>query len=659
MTDQRYIRKSCLARIICDSITAFPEDSHQKVYSFLLEEGIGEKEATIFRQSWSKSILGIQSFGRSKQENIDVNLFEKDFIRELSCNDEVVNSVLNALITIANKMDKVAELNSGHLTGNCINSRDTLESLSSMNAIEQVFSEAVAAQKIIAESMVVHDFPLLGDSSLYQLRNSLKNTVVSWMLHQQTVLCGASFSPLDTRLHGKPIFISGNIENKAQSALSSYYHSIPLNLGSQAVVGMRISSMQPVFTERAWNAFMCLNELAAINAVENCFPVPINCTMENNAGSSATVLVFESVQCKALHDLRGPVLATFLRKYPSIVMAWCLQLFALIKSLKRCSGKLLQAINPIKDVFVRENGLLLFGNVAFSGNCDRGEDFSDAPSLLTISHNILSEALGVSRRVDIELGMPSNRMFSEDQSRSSSKAHQSRENALSEVTDTTVAFHVVVGSSLCVAIKGMREVSRVDIVENEKLAKTVAEKNCIPADTLTVHVSDQRVQVAHVRCSMTPARISKNTGGATTSSALVNLKALQPGVVTLTFALPAKNVINNHPTSTGIERVKVNVVIVPAYPVQSVYIQELLGALEESYFTNNYNVLMTTACFSSSSKISGQDFTSSNRPSSEDFNKNVPGHDSQKILTIDSRKTSHDWTEVLRLLSSTIDMQSY
>ena len=269
---------------------------------------------------------------------------------------------------------------------------------------------------------------------------------------------------------------------------------------------------------------------------KNCFPVPITCTRENVVGNSITLMSFESVPRKKLYGLRGPVLATFLRKYPSIVIAWCLQLSALIQSLRSCSGKLLQALNPVRDVFIRENGLLLFGNVAFSSGCDGGESVSDTHSLLKFSHSILSEALGVSRRVDIDIGTPGYARFDGEYV---SKVHQSYENAHTEMTDRSIVLHVVAGSSLSIAVKGTQEVSRVRMVKKQEWEKTTTEIDSTELGTLTVHVADESVDVADVRCSMVSVPLTKKSSRKTTPSAVVNLKATEPGVVSLTFTLPA------------------------------------------------------------------------------------------------------------------------
>ena len=101
---------SMLKRIIKSSLIIYPNDAHQYILKYLITSGLNENYIIIFQQVWSKTLIGLQSFGKLKNNNnnndIDPELFSNEFIHELSLSDQKILELLN-LNLLQEKLEKL------------------------------------------------------------------------------------------------------------------------------------------------------------------------------------------------------------------------------------------------------------------------------------------------------------------------------------------------------------------------------------------------------------------------------------------------------------------------------------------------------------------------------------------------------------------------
>ena len=112
----------------------------------------------------------------------------------------------------------------------------------------------------------------------------------------------------------------------------------------------------------------------------------------------------------SLHSLIGRPLACALRKNPHFIVKWCLQLGNAYRDLSRLRTYDLN-VPTIEDVFVREDGSLILGNISviyhssslYMRDSMREGDQSKQSCFLRFLCSVLSSALDTSRRVEVDL----------------------------------------------------------------------------------------------------------------------------------------------------------------------------------------------------------------------------------------------------------------
>ena len=67
---------------VTESLSAFPEDAHIKLFQFLDASGASETEKKLMQQAWTRVIMASEAFGRKKAV-IDPVLFGQEFVKEL------------------------------------------------------------------------------------------------------------------------------------------------------------------------------------------------------------------------------------------------------------------------------------------------------------------------------------------------------------------------------------------------------------------------------------------------------------------------------------------------------------------------------------------------------------------------------------------------
>jgi hypothetical protein len=112
----------------------------------------------------------------------------------------------------------------------------------------------------------------------------------------------------------------------------------------------------------------------------------------------------------------GPALSTFLRKFPSVMLAWCVQVGAASRACRNMVSGRMVRLPSVNDVFVCDNGQLIVGNTAFEPleegpGCDDNGDSRNIgsggveaePDLSHFFLDLLASVLSLSRRTNMTL----------------------------------------------------------------------------------------------------------------------------------------------------------------------------------------------------------------------------------------------------------------
>jgi hypothetical protein len=391
--------RTVLRSIVEDSIRAFPDDAHQKVLQYLVDSGLDEAQSLRFRQSWSKVVLGSQAFGRQAKGKIDPSLFSEELIRELSYSDEQITKLINAAassVKLDRNKDNAADGRAGRPPADSKNARDTVAALDAITAMGANLTNVLQS---LYDTDMNSAHETKGDTELLEsiglFRKSLRGTRLHW--GASLLPADVVYLPLDSVIHGLPDITKGKIDLQ----LRTDRQDLNAYMDTDEVIGVVVSNKQCVHQERGWNAYLVLHELLSANGL-SLFPLPVGVHREPT--NLSTTFAFESAAgCVGLRSLLGPALSTYLRRIPHVVHRWCAQLSEAHKSLLHCSGSLMKPVRVHSDVFVRENGHLLIGNVAFD-NTVPGNKAGYEVGFLRVCCELLQQTLCLSREEAVVLG---------------------------------------------------------------------------------------------------------------------------------------------------------------------------------------------------------------------------------------------------------------
>ena len=244
---------SVFSRIVQESLLAFPGDAHQQIHDFLLRAGINEKDSTKFRQAWSRTLLGMQSFGKKQDITTDRNIFVTDLIRELSFRDSDIEEALDIMSSLSKIGDEFSENGVDQsINESNKNSSGVLDSLNTLAAIEASLSSAyLNIESDVPITLHTHVNTL--SDSVVDFRQTLRGLSISWKENTSKSFSTMNkMSPLDLLALGSPSVVHGTIDTHSNKASENELLTI---LSCRDVVGLRISPKQPVFVERAWDSF--------------------------------------------------------------------------------------------------------------------------------------------------------------------------------------------------------------------------------------------------------------------------------------------------------------------------------------------------------------------------------------------------------------------
>ena len=363
-----------LVTLIEQSILLNPKGGHHDLLLFLQSSGLRESELEQFKEAWSRAHLTNTSFGK-KVDN--PQSFAQDVLKELCANSESAKNASN--ITIA--LEDIIR-NSGQ--GNV---HESFSKVVDMGAcIHAAVNSAFSSSEIENLRPELNLF-----DSMAILRNGLRGAKFRWQ-HSAHGVQNVSFVPVDVSLLGDPAIIQGELLLKdSNNAL----HPADF-LSSNHIVGVRVSSRQPLFQTRAWDTYEAMTLFFSPN-LPSAFPLPLKAHME--VGGSLLVVFERSVDINPIASFSKAALSVFLHKIPSCIVTWCNQLGQTYFKLLENSYSLVK-IPTLLDCYVRGSGALLVGNQVFSSSNASPETHSRSLQIfIKFAVDLLSEVLCLSRKV--------------------------------------------------------------------------------------------------------------------------------------------------------------------------------------------------------------------------------------------------------------------
>lgn len=704
-----------LKRVIMESLVAFPEDAHQQILKYLVDAGLNETECMKFRQTWSKVVLSMQAFGRTAKYKIDPDVFSNEIIRELSYADEDVIKVINAS-TACLKLDHHREtinVTSKNKT-NSQDFRNPIDDIASLDAINLIGTDLANALVDIyksfddsnKESSNQNDIQIIDVfESIGQFRKSLRGTRISWI--SSMIIEEEAYTPLDSWTHGYPEAVRGVLDMQIRSERND----LNMYMSGDDILGVVISNKQSIHQERAWCAYLCLNELLSSHGV-NLFPLPIG--IHRDPLTLSVTYAFESVVRTTIRlgSLFGPILSTYLRKIPIVIHTWCKQFAHAYKSLQACTGgSLMKAINIEKDVYVKDNGLLIIGNTAFDTVLPKNKLHYKLNFLRTVC-DILSHALCISRNEVITLEYLDNNITTNNNNNEEEDFETDYNSDIDNMTprehkldmkgtnkkgsnsnSNEVILPIVVGSCMELLFTGHRcntiilekthtinttrltKMNDKKSLDNEEITAQALSILTITIATNTTTTASNHSNYEHFltikekrSTNVYLHNSSKSSIGDENSNVCtLSIQALNPGIITLNAtALVSETNSNITSSSSTYFRKKcyqIQIIIIPEYPVESVLLQDLIGHLEDAYIQKDPEIILHSQLFalnininnnSNNTTLLAQTGDSNQYLTNQSLNHSSISHNNNNNGSSNNSAVQKGWQDIRRAITSMI-----
>jgi hypothetical protein len=573
-----------LLQIVRDSLIASPEDAHLKVFQFLHSAGASEEEKKLLQTAWTRVSMANEAFG--KKGGVDAELFGSELVKELAADkrdlakiEEMITS-FQALIASreTNKKSKKKDSSASKLNSiyDLKKSGGVLANLTSMakvgNDITNAQNSAYPSRGSIGDSAISGSIE--AEESVLAHRRSARTA--KFLVHgRKPHQASALYSPLCVKSLGMAEIVHGDAQ---------YKHSIALTHGERTakasntpIIVLKITSKQPSIHSKAFITYQCLHEILPSGDPRlRMFPVPLGC--QRHPDQAGPNLVFELPVCKPLAPMLGSALSVYLRKYPSIVLSWCAQIGATMRSFRNCISGCPVRLPTLQDVYISENGHLTVGNTVFeecednsdSGNVDIAEFFRD----------ILTSSLSLSRSVNCML-QPS-----------LTGADENEPEPVTEEEETAAQLK---------AAKRVDAAEQViSIVEGNELDLLFKGHHCHGIRILrvgdnSIDFNKANLQV-HVYGESATASLSSTSGDSVNTT--LKVTANKPGSVLLRVVAQlnsnSNSSSNNNKSNINFLALDIRLIVVPAFPVQSPALLEVIAKLQSSQLSRNNDMFMSS-----------------------------------------------------------------
>lgn len=569
-----------LREIVTESLVAFPDDAHIKVLIFLSAAGATDDEKKRVQQAWSAVTLASEAFGRRNKRPIDPVLFGDELIRELAYGDKELARLDKLIGSFKTVVAEQQTATTPVTLKNLAELKKPGGPLALLQSMTKIGRELTAALNTTYETVDVAAGSHLAkvpsasnDKAIMEWRRSCRGGKFVWH-GRKSANASTLYVPLGSQEHGCVETVYGEVAFKSTDDKGrATSNAIP-------AVGVKVTTKQPSLLSRAWTSYQCLHEVVSAEKQQlQLFPTPLGVQRETGAATSASAsnitCVFELPNCRSLSPLLGPALSTFLRKYPSVVLTWCAQLGIAARTLRTCrSGRLVRS-PMLSDCFVKDNGQLLVGNIAFettlgidaASTADAGQNTNDLSAFIL---QLLSSTLSLSRRLDIVLATASSGGDLADYS------------TIGGADD--IVASIMEGCEIKLIFSGhsCRGVS-LDIM-GEKVGTNGSASTRSATDA-----SKSRLQIV-VQGEAGVASVTSSSWKSTETS--VTVKAMSAGLLLLRAFTLASLGESGGESVAGRRASTVRIVVVPVYPVMATELQEVICLANNAYASNNCNGLL-------------------------------------------------------------------
>jgi len=588
------INRSALHAMVKEALVVSVDDAHERVYDYLINSGMDDVGSLLFRQCWTKVYLASQAFGR-KDTPVNPILFAEELIKELAANMpdiKVITSITKECVLMSSNGKKKRNEKSGSSVINNApsNPQAVFNTLKQMSLLGGDINDAYS----IAYSNKNNDKSMINNIYNYTEAILAYKRAVKLIKHtnhsssaskNNKVSSGYSnvvYTPLDKgNYYGYPEVVYGHADLRLHNNRS--YCGIEERI---ATCHVRVSTKQAVYQSRAFHALEFLYEAVVMKSY-NIFPWPIGIIRGDNTNNNLVTFVYENPTCRHLGELFSPNLSTYLLLYPSVILHWAQQLgLAYDVIQKKSVGYLFQFTRDLSiksDVFIRENGTLLLGNLGIvlsPINCARENTSTPAVSYDSFSlfmFNLLSTILGISRSVDVHMAYSS-----------ASNALDDDDLGIDETVITVVEgcnidliFHNQIVTAYVINGKSKSDKSSTSApgVMNPMIVN-------IEGDHGAVHVVDMDSTISSI-------------GMLQNSQIKININAIKPGNTLLRVkSINSKPIRTNSDDSEPLSNTvysNIRIIVVPQRTTYSVELTELVALLESSY-TSKKPLFLAAKC---------------------------------------------------------------
>ena len=572
-----------LLDIVTETIIAFPEDAHIRVYQFLSNAGASDHEKKQVQLAWTRVSMAAEAFGK-RSRTIEPKQFGKDFIKELSASTKDLSKLDNMISSFqtlilareANERSAKKDSSSTRLTSlhDLKKSTGILSSLQSMTNVGKDLAKAQSAvypaRGSIGAAAMTGSIDV--EESVLAHRRSCR-TAKFLLNGKKPAHASLSYSPLSVRELDTAETVYGE---------AVYKHSVALSAGERSakptsvpIIGVKVTSKQPRTHSRAYCSYQCLHEVLPLGSDRlRLFPAPLGLLkMPEQAGPTT---VFELPVCRPLLPMLGMTLSAFLRKLPSVALSWCAQIGATMRAFRSCaSGRLLR--DPcLNDVFVSENGQLLIGNVAFEEYSEGEETSTDLSNFFNL---LLSSTLSLSRSMHLQL-LPS--LSGVDTPSTTSTRNQNDNETQPEDASAELGRRIDTAEEVLTLMEGCSLRLHFDTPSHGVRLLRVGESTTgVNRAHLQVHILGDD-DVAYIE------EVGKSD---------IMVSARGAGNLLLRVVTHAQDGGLRGGHGVKFFALDVRVVIVPAYPIQAPALQEVVAQLQASFVSNNNDMFLSSHAF--------------------------------------------------------------
>ena len=586
--------RSAMLEIVKEALVASVDDAHERVYDYLISSGMDDVGSLLFKQCWTKVYLASQAFGR-KDTPVNPILFAEELIKELAANMPDIKVITNitkeCVLMSTNGKKKRNEKNKVAVNTAPSTPQTVFNTLKQMSLLGKDIHDAysiVYSNKNNDNSMINNTYNYTEAILAYKRAvklikhtnhssSSFKNNKVS------NGYSNVLYTPLDKgNYYGYPEVVYGHADLRLHNNRS--YCGIEEHI---ATCHVRVSAKQAVYQSRGFNALEFLYEAVVMKSY-NIFPWPIGIIRGDNTNSNLVTFVYENPTCRHISELFSPNLSTYLLLYPSVILHWAQQLgLAYDMIQKKSAGYLLQFTRDLSiksDVFIRESGTLLLGNLGIVLSPSNSTQVTTAAPSVTFDSfslfmfNLLSTILGISRSIDVHMTY--------------SSVHNPLDDDDLGIDETVVT--VVEGCNIDLIFHN--QIATQYEINSKSKSNQVVKSVTGVTNPMTVDIEGDHGSVYVVDMDSTISGI----GILQSSNIKITINAVKPGNVLIKVKsinskpIRTNNAASDEPTSNTVYS-NIRILVVPQRTTYSVELTELVALLGSSY-TSKKPLFLAAKC---------------------------------------------------------------